>query len=518
MPADPARVAELFDEAVELADGEASAFLTARCGDDTSLRAAVQSLLDHHRALTPEFLATLPVLVTRREVAGPPGPVLPAPLREGARIGRLQILRELGRGAMGSVYAAYDEVLDRKVAVKRLHGAAIDEAGRRAAILREARALARLSHPHIVQIYEVVEDGPEILLAMEFVPGRSLRAWSADAHDWRTVLDVLVQAGRGLAAAHAVGVTHGDVKPDNVLVGDDGRVRVVDFGLASWTAPGSTDAPLSTRIAGTPAYMAPEQFLGRASDPASDQFSYCATLYTCLFGQLPFAADSVVALIASHDVPPRPPAVPGLPAELPTIVLRGLAPDRAARWPDMDALLAALARVLASDPEADLALARRQRWTVALVLLVVGSALTVYLFVLRSAVDLQPRDLAIAMGVIFAALAAMLAALWRQIGRNRVNRQFAGIVLAAVAAMLVHRLIGVRLDSPVSHTMIGDLLLQALAAVAAALTCHPRFAWLAGVLVVVAVVATFAPSHAPALFVASVLLTYGLAVVVWRRG
>ena len=121
------------------------------------------------------------------------------------------------------------------------------------------------------------------------------------------------------------------------------------------------------------------------------------------------------------------------------------------------------------------------------------------------------------MAVILAAGTALVATLWRQLGRNRVNRQFAGLYLSAIAAMLVHRLVAVRLDTPVPDIVIADLVIQALAATAAALTCHPRFAWLAGFLLLVTTCATLVPSHAPALFVASALLTYGLALVWWRR-
>ena len=378
MSPDPVRVAELFDEAVELEGDELNAFIVARCGDEESLRAELQRLLAHDRELAPEFLAAPPVLVTAvAAIAAPPG--WPA----GTRVGRFLIVRELGRGAMGSVYAAQDEVLDRKVALKRLHGG---PAHPHASVLREARALARLSHPNVVQLHEVVELGSEILLVMELVEGVSLRAFIEEtARDWRTVVTVFMQAGRGLAAAHAMGVAHGDFKPDNVLVGADDRVRVVDFGVAALVARGDDDGSPTPQLAGTPAFMAPEQFEGQPATPRSDQYGFCVALYACLFGQHPHAGDTLAELLASHAVPPRPPLVPGLPAALPVIVLRGLARAPDARWPDMDALLDALSRLPGLDHEADLGVARRPRLGIALVMLAVGITTVTYQVGLRDA-------------------------------------------------------------------------------------------------------------------------------------
>ena len=139
--------------------------------------------------------------------------------------------------------AAYDERLDRKIAVKHLHLTRGDGTQGEARMLREAQALARVSHPNVVQVYEVGEHQREVYIAMEFVPGRTLRAWSrAQVHPWREVLEVYLQAGRGLAAAHAAGVVHRDFKPDNVMLGDDGRVRVMDFGLARPLAAAGSNA------------------------------------------------------------------------------------------------------------------------------------------------------------------------------------------------------------------------------------------------------------------------------------
>ena len=213
-------------------------------------------------------------------------------LERGATIGRHVVLRKLGAGGMGVVYAAYDPELDRKVALKLLLPAASGVGGgkRRDRLLREAQALARLADPHVVSVHEVgVVDGA-VYLAMEYVPGVDLQRWlAARPRGWREIADVMGQAGAGLRAAHRVGVIHSDFKPSNVLVGDDGRVRVADFGLATrrgadadQEGPPRTllDAPAA--LAGTPVYMAPELFHGAPTTAQSDQYAFCVALYEAL--------------------------------------------------------------------------------------------------------------------------------------------------------------------------------------------------------------------------------------------
>ncbi|HWB78462.1 MAG TPA: serine/threonine-protein kinase [Nannocystaceae bacterium] len=288
-----------------------------------------------------------------------------------ARIGRFTVLRELGAGGMGVVYAAYDEQLDRRVAIKVLHAGRDDERAQQR-MQREAQALARLSHPNVVQVYEVGMHAGAIFLAMEFVTGQTLGAWVREATRPRAdVIDAYVQAGRGLAAAHAVGLVHRDFKPDNCMRAEDGRVRVLDFGLArqSTEAPvviASTDPSFTqsldqsltrTGIAvGTPAYMAPEQFLGEELDARVDQFAFCVALWEALYGQRPFLGTTRIqlaeAVTAGRIAAPPPSKVP---SELHAALVRGLARAPADRWPDMTALLDVLAR----DP------GRRSRWIVA---------------------------------------------------------------------------------------------------------------------------------------------------------
>ncbi|HEY0134755.1 MAG TPA: serine/threonine-protein kinase, partial [Nannocystis sp.] len=278
------------------------------------------------------------------------------------RIGPYTVLRRIGRGAMGVVYSAYDEQLDRKIALKHLRGAP-HEPGTlgQSRLLREAQALARVSHPNVVQVYEVGAHEREVYIAMEFVRGRTLREWvRGEVRAWREILTVYIQAGRGLAAAHAAGLVHRDFKPDNVMLGDDGRVRVMDFGLArALDEPGaalqapsphsSQDLSLSLtaagRIVGTPAYMAPEQHIGGVTDARTDQFAFCVALYEGLYGQRPFAGDDLRALSASvtHGRL-REPSRRLVPRWLRRIVLRGLAVDPARRWPSMQALLVEVER------------------------------------------------------------------------------------------------------------------------------------------------------------------------------
>src|SRR5215468_301171 len=186
----------------------------------------------------------------------------------GATVGRFHIESKLGKGGMGVVYAAYDPELDRRVAIKLLHpsrGGALSTIDREARLQREAQAMARLSHPNVVAIYDVGLDVDRIFIAMELVEGTSLRRWQDQApRTWRELLAIYLQAGRGLAAGHAAGIVHLDFKPDNVLVARTGQVRVTDFGLAvSAELAAAAERPGSI-MAGTPCYMAPEQWLGHA--------------------------------------------------------------------------------------------------------------------------------------------------------------------------------------------------------------------------------------------------------------
>ncbi|MEM9488819.1 MAG: serine/threonine-protein kinase, partial [Myxococcota bacterium] len=280
------------------------------------------------------------------------------------RIGRFAVRRQLGSGGMGVVYAGYDEELEREVAIKLLLSSNQGEAAR-SRLVREAKVMAQLSHPNVVQVYEVGHHDGQDFVAMELVVGQTLREWQlAEDRDWREILAIYIQAGHGLAAAHAVGIVHRDFKPDNVLVGEDGRPRVGDFGLAHTplSDPAATQAAAeppdlsdgsradsitrSGAFLGTIVYMSPEQFLGGTTCQRSDQFSFCVALYEALYGRRPFAGDSIET-VADAVVSGRIRAVPAgskVPPRIHAAVLRGLSRESDERWPDMAALLAELGR------------------------------------------------------------------------------------------------------------------------------------------------------------------------------
>ncbi len=286
------------------------------------------------------------------------------PLPRLTPVGRYIVLDPVGVGSMGAVYAAYDPELDRKVALKLLRADALvlpapapahvspgELAGR---LLREAQALARLSHPNVVAAYDVGAFGDGIFIAMELAEGGTLADWLAERRSVPQIVELLRQAGEGLAAAHAAGIVHRDFKPANVLLGRDGRVRVGDFGLSrsSVSAPGSplpraalmvaaTTSTQTGTLIGTPAYMAPEQWAGAASDARTDLFGFSVTLHEALYGVRPFSGATPAELraaIARNEVCPAP-ADSRVPPSLRRVVLRGLRADPAERYPSMRALL-----------------------------------------------------------------------------------------------------------------------------------------------------------------------------------
>jgi predicted Ser/Thr protein kinase len=267
-------------------------------------------------------------------------------------VGRYELLDKLGAGGMGVVYRARDPELDRAIALKLLTPDSADDETARKRMTREARALARLSHPNVVQVYDVGTRGDEIFVAMEFIDGRDLAAWLREEKtktNWKETLELFLEAAKGLSAAHAEGLVHRDFKPANVLVGRDGRVVVVDFGLARPVDPMAL--PLlegaTTRagaLVGTPMYMAPEQFEGGHADARSDQFAFCVALYHALYGARPFAGDNVAAYVSNVvngrivDVD----AAANVPPGISTALRRGLSVDPGDRFGDMKALVAAL--------------------------------------------------------------------------------------------------------------------------------------------------------------------------------
>ena len=303
----------------------------------------------------------------REEAEG--GGEAPEELSRGALVGRYIVLEKLGAGGMGVVYAAYDPELDRRVALKLLRRELIGRShDLRSRMTREAQALARLSHPNVVAVHDAGTFQGSVFLTMELIDGVTLGQWlSQRARSWREVVETFAKAGRGLAAAHASGFVHRDFKPANVLVSEDGRVRVVDFGLVragssekeeddagalAAVGEGGDHGSVATHaltqtgaVLGTPAYMAPEQFERGTVDARADQWSFCAALFEALYGQRPFTANTREAVLVEAPKgklapPPRAPAVPGF---LLRALERGLRPSPEERFPSMEALLAALA-------------------------------------------------------------------------------------------------------------------------------------------------------------------------------
>ncbi|MEM6993341.1 MAG: serine/threonine-protein kinase [Myxococcota bacterium] len=293
-------------------------------------------------------------------------------LPPGTRVGRYLVLGHIGSGGLGDVYAAFDSELDRKVAIKLLkpdaHDKALGDPTQR--LLREAQALAKLRHPNVVTVFDVGTFRDEVFVAMEFVEGRTVTAWLRETNPgWEQIRDVYLLAGEGLAAAHAAGLVHRDFKLDNVIVGNDGHVTVLDFGLAraigrvdsgdigtmpiplsaaSMNAPMNSlldrDVTKASLVLGTPPYMSPELLTGEPASGSTDQFAFCVALFKGLHRRLPFVAttlaehyDAVTAGRISTG-----PDDSGVPGWLRKVVERGLEPDPRRRFASMDALLFAL--------------------------------------------------------------------------------------------------------------------------------------------------------------------------------
>ncbi len=249
-------------------------------------------------------------------------------------VGRFVILGQLGCGAMGDVFEAYDPKLERKVALKVIRGQGTVSASR---LLREARALARVSHPNVIAVYDAEAKEDRLFLAMELVRGQNLAQWLRSARRSQAdIAAVFVDAGRGLRAAHAAGIVHGDFKPENVLVGDDGRVRVADFGLArsvedsrATRSPENTAVTHTAQTGGTPAYMAPEVTAGHPATPQSDQYSFCVSLIEAIAGRRPIPGSATPPLVSKR---------------ITRLVRAGLSVTADDRLPDLDSLVSALER------------------------------------------------------------------------------------------------------------------------------------------------------------------------------
>jgi tetratricopeptide (TPR) repeat protein len=348
-----------------LADEELAAFAEARMGDEALVRVEEHArdcpscgrrLLDAAaRGGTGTMTATVQL------DSAPPRPRPPrTPLQRGQAFGRYTVLGAVGQGGMGEVYAAYDPGLDRRVALKVLLADGRTETERaRLRLQREAKSIAKLSHPNVIVVHEVGTFEDQVFVAMEFIEGPTLASWlAAESRPWGDVLALFIQAARGLSAAHKAGLIHRDFKPSNVMIAKDGTARVTDFGLArqiddhdpsdaSTEPDGDAADPLSTRtneVVGTPFYMAPEQLAGGRLDARTDQFSFCVSLHWALFGVHPLPDRQSGGGAGSTSGGGLKPKGNSAPSWIQKVLARGLKKDPAERWPSMDDLAAALER------------------------------------------------------------------------------------------------------------------------------------------------------------------------------
>jgi serine/threonine protein kinase len=422
-------------------------------------------------------------------------------LARGALMGRYTVLSLVGRGGMGEVYAAYDPQLDRRVALKLLRPRyALGNARAEARLLREARAIARLSHPNVIAVYDAGTVGDQIFVAMEYVDGETLAGWlTAKPRTQREILDVFLGAAHGLAAAHASGLVHRDFKPHNVMVARDGTARVTDFGLvqrlnadeendlgeAGPERDGDTMNLTLTRpgeLLGTPLYMSPEQFKLAPTDARTDQFSFCVTLYQALYGEHPFLTDAKAGLgrLREDVIAGKIRAPAGrdtVPSWLRRLLQRGLATDPEARWPSMTDLAAELERRVRPGRERDPAVGSRERMFVCAGLSVLGVVGVVVLDVLRRSTHTAETTRLLVTPSIALTLHALVAWVWRKrLLGNQFARNVAAMAWLGGITVILHRLMAFRFGVPVPYVLAVDLLVLGLEQIIAAVLFKAWFA------------------------------------------
>jgi len=396
------------------------------------------------------------------EAERPGATARPAELAAGSTLGKYKLDRVLGAGGMGVVWAATDPDLERAVAIKVLRSIDGSEV-QRTRLLREARAMARLKHPNVLTVYEVGTASGVDYIAMELVEGDNLGAWFARPQPREEIVAAVLAAGRGLAAAHEAGIVHRDFKPENVLRDHKGHVYVTDFGLAfgqvedtgelvplavaALSPSGSgrrhvdsvLDSPLTQTgvLIGTPAYMAPEQFAGRAAGPRSDQFAYCVTVWEALTGTRPFRGKDLVELqgAAAAGISQMRGAVA---PEIHAVLARGLAANPEDRWPSMPVLLAELERVLhpAAITTTPAAAPRSRGPRLAVTISVSVVAATALALLIRFAVTRDGHAIGPSNGGACEPAAQAFANAWGPGKRAALSKKHPGMTSIAVLAML----------------------------------------------------------------------------------
>ncbi|MBK8255864.1 MAG: serine/threonine protein kinase [Polyangiaceae bacterium] len=460
--------------------------------------------------------------------------------RDQPRIGRFALLRKLGEGGMGVVYLAYDETLDRRVAVKVLQKGAAGDAW----LVREAQALAKLSNPHVVPIYDAGHHEGRVFLAMEFVPGRTLTSYIEDEGPAvQEVLRVYIEAGKGLIAAHKAGLVHRDFKPDNVLVGHDGRARVVDFGIAGLaeshqlspvghpTADPSRPASAGKNalafsltkpgaLVGTPGYVSPEQFLGERATPLSDQFAFSVALYEGVYHQVPFDARHYMELFRKVTTePPRlPPPNHKAPEWLWPILQRGMAKNPAERFPNLAAMLEEIEHHLKPAHDGDPQATRREQILLFGVLILYAVGVTTYIGIRgeESAVK-NPWDLVVLAFIFLFVCTLGVTLTWKALQRSAFGRRFTAVLLGTPVLLLAHRLVAAGLGLPTDAIVVEDLLLLTAMFTIFAMAVDKRLFWVPILGLGVLAACTLYPEYGRAGFMVVAICGLASGIVFWGR-
>lgn len=452
-------------------------------------------------------------------------------------IGRFAVTDRLGAGGMGQVFEAHDRELDRRVAVKVLHEHAVRSPTAKTRLLREAQAIAKLSHPNVVSVYDVGRHGEQVYIAMELIEGHTLGAWLLQApRSWAEVVQIFIAVAEGLQAMHEIGIVHRDLKPANILVDRRGRPRIIDFGLArALDRPTETDdvepsdgglldlqLTRTGALAGTPRYMSPEQFRRDPPSPASDQFSFCIALFEALYQQSPFVGDTVSArgssVLSGEPLDPGPSDVP---SELLDVLRRGLRTDADARWLSMGELVGILRKLVAAhDPDLDNPdEARRRRSTVAAVVVLIivgpGAANLAFLFGWLRYDGLTHLVVTLISALAFIVIALGLRPMWQG---SKFGRRLTIYASAVVATFTTQSVTGFLVDQPPHEAALANLVSFTVLTFFASAFVHPVLR-IPGVVGVFGVLVGIAVPH-DAVTVHNVTMgfaTAALLVVVPRR-